>query len=123
MNVMSRPATFQLEASRNEDHTAFAFLLTRLLARAGIATEVMEDGANAIVCWQDGIANHELMCSDVEVPGAGRWVILEWVHPGPENHAVDPVRDGGRRGAVAAFREPFDDAEIQSTLADIFPYL
>jgi DNA-binding NtrC family response regulator len=115
-----------------EDHAAVARLLMHVFARAGIGTKVVGNGAEAIVRLRNGAGDYALVCSDVELPGASGWTVLEWVHtchPALPMMLISGVNDGdflleaNRRGAVAAFRKPFNLSEIEQTLAELFPYL
>ncbi len=107
-------------------------LLGQILARQGIEAEILHNGADALVRLKNGAADLDLVCSDVELPGASGWTVLEWVHtyrPGLPFLLISGIQDGNfsreadRRGAVAAFRKPFKLAEVEQTLAGFFPYL
>ncbi len=133
MNVLAEEVAVRpKKALVIEDHAALAHLLIHVLARAGIAAEVVGNGAEAIVRLINGAGDYGLVCSDVELPGASGWTVLEWVrtrYPALPIMLVSGVNDGdflfeaNRRGAVAAFRKPFNVVEIQQTLAELFPYL
>jgi DNA-binding NtrC family response regulator len=113
-----------------EDEMEIASLLTLLLARAGLDAAILSNGAEALACLQDEAKDYALVCSDIELPGASGWAVLEWVHtfqPALPIMLVSGVDDedflseARRRGAVAAFRKPFSVNAIQRTLAEIFP--
>ena len=107
-------------------------LLGQILARQGIDAEILHNGADALVRLKNGAADFDLICSDVELPGASGWTVLEWVRsfrPGLPIMLISGIpsesfsREAARRGAVAAFRKPFKLAEVQQTLAGLLPYL
>ncbi len=113
-----------------EDYPAIARLLADVFAASGIDAEIIGNGVEAIVCLKDDAADYGLVCSDVELPGASGWTVLEWVHT---HHPDLPimllsgtddanfVRDADQRGAVAALRKPFSIHEIERTLTGVFP--
>lgn len=136
------PATAEIAAKRIpsspdkalviEDRHLLAMLLGQVLARNGIDAEILRKGAEVIVRLRDEAADYALVCSDVELPEASGWTILEWVRshrPRLRMMLISGDRDddflleADRRGAVAAFRSPFKIAEVEQTLAELFPYL
>ncbi len=133
MNVLNEEAALRpRNALVIEDHTYLALLLKEVFAHAGITAEIMHNGAEAIVRLKNGAGNFGLVCSDVELPGASGWTVLEWVHTchptlpmmlvsGTDDE--DFMLEASRRGAVAAFCKPFKVREIWQTVAAIFPYL
>ena len=113
-----------------EDQVEVAQLLALMLSSAGIEAEVVGNGAEALACLNEDAAGYALVCSDIELPGASGWAVLEWVHtfqPGLPIMLISGADDENflgeakRRGAVAAFRKPFSVAALQQTLAEIFP--
>ena len=109
-----------------------AMHLAQILARDGIEVEILRNGADALVRLKNGAADFDLVCSDVELPGASGWTVLEWMRthqPETPFMLISGVpdssfsREASRRGAVAAFRKPFKMAEVQQTLAGLLPYL
>ena len=113
-----------------EDHAALALVLVRVLAIQGVDAEILGNGAEAIVRLRDRGADYGLVWSDVELPGASGWAVLEWVHsrcPDLPMLLVSGADDAGfpgearRRGAAAAFLKPFSVAEVRQTMAEIFP--
>ncbi len=115
-----------------EEHGGLAGLLGQLFARNGIETEVLGNGVEALVRLRDGDVDYGLVCSDVELPGASGWTVLEWVNAfNPElpimlisgANEFGFVREAKRRGAAAAFCKPFSIAQIQQTVAGFFPYV
>ena len=90
----------------------------------------VRNGAEAIVRLKDAAADYGLVCSDVELPGASGWTILEWVrtrYPGLPMVLISGVSDGDfmreahRRGAIGAFRKSFNFGEVQHMLYELFP--
>ena len=115
-----------------EDHRGLGLLLRCVLTNHGVETEIIRNGAEAIVRLRDAAADYGLVCSDVELPGASGWTILEWVRTrSPELLMVllSGVSDGSflreahRRGALGAFRKPFNFGEVQHMLSELFPSL
>ena len=113
-----------------EDHQGLGMLLRCVLGNHGIEAEIAPNGAEAIVRLKDAAADYGLVLSDVELPGASGWTILEWVrarYPGLPMVLISGVHDGNfvreahRRGAVGAFRKPFNFGEIQHMLSELFP--
>ncbi len=111
-----------------EDRPCVAMLLGQILARQGIDAEILHNGADALMRLKNRGADYDLVCSDVELPGASGWTVLEWVHtyrPGlpilliSGTPSADFTREAGRRGAAAAFRKPFKLSEVQQTLAGL----
>jgi DNA-binding response OmpR family regulator len=113
-----------------DDDVNIASLLSLFFTQHGIRVDIMGNGAEAIVRLKDRSAEYGLVCSDVELPGASGWMILEWVR----GHAPDlPVmlisgmddedflHKANGLGAVAAFRKPFNILDVRKTLAMIFP--
>ena len=133
MNVLTEEAVVRPKrALVIEDYEVLARLLRIVFARAGITAEVVGDGAEAIVRLQERAGDYGLVCSNVKLPGASGWTVLEWVcthHPVLPMMLLSGVNDGHflsearRRSAAAAFRMPFNVDEIQQTLVELFPSL
>ena len=114
------------------DHPGLAGLLGQVFSRIGIETDILNNGAEALMRLRVGDGDYGMVCSDVELPGASGWTVLEWMqtyHPDLPimlmSGSSDPafVGEAMRRGAVAAFRKPFSIAKIQQTLAAFFPHV
>ena len=127
--VTPRIPAFPKKALIIEDRPCLATLLGQILAHQGIDAEILHNGADALARLKDGADDLDLVCSDVELPGASGWTVLEWVHayhPGLPIMLISGIPDGNfsreavRRGAVAAFRKPFDLGAVQQTLAGLF---
>ena len=127
-----RPAFSHKKALIVEDRPCLAMLLAQILARDGIDVEILRNGADALVRLKNGAADFDLVCSDVELPGASGWTVLERVRthqPETPFMLISGIpdsnfsREASRRGAVAAFRKPFKLAEVQQTLAGLLAYL
>ncbi len=133
MNVLTKEAALRpRNALVIEDHAYLARLLVEVFAYAGITAEIMSNGAEAIVRLKNGAGTFGMVCSDVELPGASGWTVLEWVHTCyptlpmmlvSGTNDEDFILEASRRGAVAAFRKPFKVSEIWQTVAAVFPYL
>ena len=125
------PAAPRKKALVVENRRALAALLEGILTRCGVDTEVVGNGAEALVRLRDHAEYYDLVCSDVELPGASGWTVLEWVRsrcPGlglvlVSGEGADFPAEAARRGALAAFGKPFRVAEVQQTLAANLAYL
>ena len=132
ITVPKQPAFAAPRALVIEDHAGLAGLLGEVFARNGIDTDIFSNGAEALLRLRVGDGDYGMVCSDVELPGASGWTVLEWVQTYyPDlpimlmSGTTDPdfVGEAMRRGAVAAFRKPFSVAKIQQTLTAFFPYV
>ena len=113
-----------------EDHQGLGMLLRCVLSNHGVEAEIVRNGVEAIVRLKDAAADYGLVFSDVELPGASGWTILEWVrtrYPKLPMVLISGVNDGNfqreahRRGAVGACRKPFNFGEVQHMLSELFP--
>ena len=113
-----------------EDHRGLGVLLRCVLTNHGVEAEIVHNGVEAILRLKNAAADYGLVCSDVELPGASGWTILEWVRTGyPELPMVlisgvndgDFLREAHRRGAAGALRKPFNFGEVQHMLSGLFP--